>query len=109
MEADEVMNHFFIDKVDNLRKKALLTRQPEEMPNVAGEVLHVQQETCQVPQEAAHVAQDVSKVLQEANNNTMSSRHVPPFHFKVADAKRTLEAIKGLNNTKALGLDGIPT
>jgi hypothetical protein len=39
----------------------------------------------------------------------MSSRHLPPFHFKFANAKRTLEAIKGLNNTEALGTDGIPT
>jgi hypothetical protein len=40
----------------------------------------------------------------------MSNSHVPPsFHFKFANAKRTSEAIKGLNNTKALGTDGIPT
>jgi hypothetical protein len=39
----------------------------------------------------------------------MSSRHVPPFHFKFSNAKRTSEAIKGLNNTEAMGVDGIPT
>jgi hypothetical protein len=50
MEAAEVMNHLFIDKVDDLGKKALLPRLPEEMPDVAGEVLHVQQETCQISQ-----------------------------------------------------------
>jgi hypothetical protein len=51
MEAAEVMNQFFIDKVDDLCKKALLlsTGVPEETPNVAGEVPHVRQETCQVP------------------------------------------------------------
>jgi cell division protein FtsL len=86
MEAAEVMNQFFLDKVDNLGKKALLPRLPEETPDVAGDVLHVQQETVQVPQEAthitqevAHVAQEVDDVLQEANDNTTSSSHVPPL------------------------------
>jgi hypothetical protein len=41
MEAAEVMNQFFLDKVDYLQKKALLPRLPEEAPNVAGEVLQV--------------------------------------------------------------------
>jgi hypothetical protein len=97
MEAAEVMNQFFLDKVDDLRKKALLPRLPEETPDVAGEVLHVQQETGQVPQEAshvaqgvAHIAQEVNDVLQEAEHDTTSSSHVPPpFHFKLANAKRT--------------------
>jgi hypothetical protein len=96
MEAAEVMDKFFVDKVDDLQKKALLPQLPEEapgvpeeMPDVAGEVPHVQQETCQVPQEAAHVAQEVDDVRQEANDNTTSSRHVPHFHFKFANAKRT--------------------
>jgi hypothetical protein len=86
------------------------------MPDVAGEVPHVRRETGQVLQDAAHVAQEVDDVRQEAgdvrqeaNNNTMSSCHVPPFHFKFANTKRTSEAIKGLNNTEALGVDGIPT
>jgi hypothetical protein len=35
------MNQFFLDKVDDLQKKALLLRLPEEAPDVAGEVLHV--------------------------------------------------------------------
>jgi hypothetical protein len=96
MEAAEVMNKFFVDKVDDLQKKALLPRLPEEapgvpeeMPDVAGEVPHVQQETCQVPQDAAHVAQEVDDVRQEADDDTMSSHHVPHFHFKFANAKRT--------------------
>jgi hypothetical protein len=38
----------------------------------------------------------------------MSSSQVPPFHFKFANAKRTSEAIKGLNNTEALGVYEIP-
>jgi hypothetical protein len=50
LEAAKVMNQFFLEKVDDLRKKALLPRLPEEAPDVTGEVLHVQQETCQVPQ-----------------------------------------------------------
>jgi hypothetical protein len=33
----------------------------------------------------------------------------PLFHFKFANAKRTLEAIKGFNNTEAFGTDRIPT
>jgi hypothetical protein len=107
MEAAEVMNQFFIDKVNDLCKKAVL---PSEAPDVAGEVPHVRQETGQVPQDAPHVAREVDDTLQEANNNTLSSRHVPPppFHFKFENAKRTSEAIKGLNNTEALGVDEIP-
>jgi hypothetical protein len=59
MEAFEVMNQFFIDKFDDLQKKALLssTGVSEETPDVAGEVPHVRQDTGQVPQDAAHVAQ----------------------------------------------------
>jgi hypothetical protein len=57
----------------------------------------------------AHVAQKVDDILQEADHDTTSSSHVPPFHFKFKNAKRTSEAIKGLNNTKALETDGIPT
>jgi hypothetical protein len=41
IEETEVMNQFFIDKVDDLQKKALLPRLPEKTPNVAGEVLRV--------------------------------------------------------------------
>jgi hypothetical protein len=54
MEAAEVMDQFFIDKVNDLRKKAVLpsTGVPEETPDVAGEVPHVWQETGQVPQDA---------------------------------------------------------
>jgi hypothetical protein len=117
MEAAEVMNQFFLDKVDDLWKKALLPWLPEEAPDVAGEVLHVQHDICHVTQEATHVAQEGAHValevdddLQEAYHDTMSNSHVPPsFHFKFANAKRTLEEIKGLNNIEALGTDGIPT
>jgi hypothetical protein len=54
MEAAEVMDQFFIDKVNDLRKKAVLpsTGVPEETPDVAREVPHVWQETGQVPQDA---------------------------------------------------------
>jgi hypothetical protein len=111
MEASEVKNEFFINRVDDLCKKALLpsTGVPEETPDVTGEVPHIWQETNQVPQDAAHVAQEVDNVPREVDDDTMSSRHVPHFHFKFANAKTTSEAIKGLNNTEALGVDGIPT
>jgi hypothetical protein len=75
MEAAEVMNQFFLDKVDDLRKKALLPLLPEETPDVAGEVLHVQQENGQVPQEATHVAQEVAHVAQEVDDNLQESDH----------------------------------
>jgi hypothetical protein len=85
MEAAGVMNQFFLDKVDYLRKKALLPRLPEEAPDVAWEVLHVQQETSHVPQEAtyvaqgvAHVAQEVDDYLQKADHDTMYNSQVPP-------------------------------
>jgi hypothetical protein len=76
MEAADVMNKFFIDKVDDLRKKALFS---EETPDVAGEVPHVRKDTGQVPQDAAHVAQEVDNLLQEANDDIISSSHVPPL------------------------------
>jgi hypothetical protein len=82
----------------------------EETPDVAGEVPHVRQDAGQVPRDAPHVAQEVDGALQEADNNIMTSSHVhPSFHFSFTNAKRTSEAIKGLNNTEALGTDGIPT
>jgi hypothetical protein len=80
----------------------------EETPDVAGEVPHVQQETCQVPQEVGNVTQEVSNVRQEADDDITSGRHVPNFHFKFANARRMSKAIKDLNNTEALGMDGIP-
>jgi hypothetical protein len=101
MEAAEVMNKFFVDKVDDLRKKALLPSThgvPEETPDVAGEVPHVRQETCQVPQDAAHVPQGADDVPREVDD-IMSGHNVPHFHFKFANVRRTSEAIKGLNNT----------
>jgi hypothetical protein len=106
MEAAEVMNKFFVDKVDSLCKKALLLsthRVPEETPDVAGEVPHVQQETCQVLQDAAHVPQGGDSVPREVDNFT-SGRNVPHFHFKFANAKRTSEAIKYLKIPRPWGL-----
>jgi hypothetical protein len=35
--------------------------------------------------------------------------HVPKFFFNFSNAKRISKTIKGLNNTEALGMDGIPT
>jgi hypothetical protein len=100
MEAADVINWYFIHKVDDLRKKALLSR---ERPNDLREVPDDLQETPDDPQDAPHVAEEVDNDLQEPDNNTMSSSQVPPFHFKFANAKRTSKAIKGLNNTEALG------
>jgi hypothetical protein len=147
MEAAEVMNKFFVYKVDDLRKKALLPRAtptsrpcprhdahphvtatlsptsrrsrlrpleeasevPEEVPDVTREVLDNQQDAGHVPQGVDDILREVDDVRQEANDDVTSGRHVPHFHFKFANAKRTSEAIKGLNNTEALGMDGIPT
>jgi hypothetical protein len=120
MEAAEVMNRFFVDKVDNLRKKALRPRVPEdvpevpeEVPNVTGEVPHVLQDACQVPQEVGNVTQEVNAVRQEPSDNNVTSgryvRNVQKFFFKFANAKKTAKTIKGLNNTEALGVDNIPT
>jgi hypothetical protein len=105
MEAADAMNKYFIDKVDDLRKKALL---PRETPNDLQEAPDNLMETPDNPRDAPNVAQKDDD-LQEADNDIMSSSQVPPFHFKFANAKRTLEAIKGLNNTEALGVDEIPT
>jgi hypothetical protein len=70
MEAAEVMNKFFVDKVDDLRKKALRTasKVPEEVPDVAGDVPHVRQDACQVSQQVGNVTQEVNNVRQEVNN-----------------------------------------
>jgi hypothetical protein len=114
MEAVDVMNKYFIDKVGNLWKKALL---PRAVPDDLQETPDDLQETPDDPRDASHVAQEVDHVAQEvdddqqeAENDTMSNSHVPPsFHFKFANAKRTSEAIKGRNSTEALGMDGIPT
>jgi hypothetical protein len=38
IEAAEVMNRFFVDKVDDLRKKALRPQVPEDAPKVPEEV-----------------------------------------------------------------------
>jgi hypothetical protein len=82
---------------------------PRETPNNLQEVPDNLQETPDNPQDAPHIAQEVDKDLQEDDNDTMSSSQVPPFHFKFANAKRTSQARKGLNNTEALGVDKITT
>jgi hypothetical protein len=121
MEAAEVMNRFFVDKVDDLRKKALLPRADapevseevpdvsEEVSDITGEVPYDPQDVGHVPQEVGNVLQEVSYVQQEADNNVTSGRHVPKFFFKFANAKRISKTIKGLNNMEALGMDDIPT
>jgi hypothetical protein len=117
MEAAEVMNRYFVDKVDDLCKKALRPRVledapkvPEEVPDVIREVPHVLQDACQVPQEVGNVPQEVNDVWQEpANDDVTSGRHVPKFFFKFANAKKIAKTIKGLNNTEALGVDNILT
>jgi hypothetical protein len=88
MEVAEMMNQFFIDKVDDLCKKALLpsTGVPEETPNVAGEIPHVQHETGQVPQDAAHVPQGGNNVPREVDN-IMSGRNVPHFPLSLQTQK----------------------
>jgi hypothetical protein len=96
MEAAEVMNRFFGDKVDDLRKKALCPQVSEDAPEVL--------------QEVGIVPQEVNNVRQEpANNNVTSGRHIPNFFFKFANAKKIAKKIKGLNNTEALWVDNIPT
>jgi hypothetical protein len=82
MEAAEVMNRFFVDKVDDLREKALRPRVsedapevpeevpdvPEEVPDVPEEVPEVTREVPYVPQGTGHVPQEVGNVPQEVNN-----------------------------------------
>jgi hypothetical protein len=82
---------------------------PRETPNDLQEAPDNLMETPDNPRDAPHVAQEVEDNLQEADKDIMSSSQVPTFHFKFAKAKRTSEAIKGLNNTEALGVDEIPS
>jgi hypothetical protein len=115
--AAEVMNRFFVDKVDDLCKKALRPRVPEDapevlevVPDITGEVPHVPQDACQVPQEVGNVPQEVNNVRQEpAADNVTSGLYVPKFFYKFVNAKKTAKTIKGLNNTEALGVDNVPT
>jgi hypothetical protein len=121
LEAAEAMNRYFVDKVDALRKKALLPQAEapdvseevpdvsEEVPDVTGEVPNNPQDLGHVPQEVGNVPQEVIDVQQEADNNVTYGRQVPKFFFKFLNAKRITKTIKGLNNTEALGMDGIPT
>jgi hypothetical protein len=99
------MNRFFVDKVDDLRKKALFPRAdasevpeevpdvPEEVPDITGEVPYVPQGTGHVPQEVGNVPQEVDNVRQEPDNDVTSGRHVPKF-FKFANAKKIAKTIK---------------
>jgi hypothetical protein len=106
MEAANVMNQYFIDKVDDLQKKALFpnTGVSEETPDVAGEVSHVRQDTGQVPQDAAHVAQEVGNVLQEADNDdTTTSTYVPPpLSLQVCERKEDVGGDKRLQQHRGL-------
>jgi hypothetical protein len=85
---------------------ALLPRETfnnlQEAPDNLQETPDDPQDAPQVAQEVDDVVQEVDDNLQEADNDTMSNGHVPPsFHLKFANAKRTSEAMKGLNNTEA--------
>jgi hypothetical protein len=90
MEAADVMNKFFIDKVDDLRRKALF-------PNTG--ILEVPY----VRQDAAHVAQEVDDVLQEADNDTMSSSHVPPLPVQVCEREEDVGGHKRPQQHRGLG------
>jgi hypothetical protein len=121
LEAAEAMIRYFVDKVDALRKKVLLPRADapdvseevpdvsEEVPDVTGEVPDNPQEVGNDPKEVCNDPQEVGDVQQEVDDNVTSRRHFPKFFFKFANAKRISKTIKGLNNTEALGMDGIPT
>jgi hypothetical protein len=121
LEAAKAVNRYFVDKVYALRKKALLPqgdapnvseevpKVSEEVPNVTEEVPYDRQDVGHVPQEVGNVPQKVSNIQQEAAANITSGRHVPKFFIKFANTKRISKMIKGLNNTEALGMDGIPT
>jgi hypothetical protein len=100
MEAADVMNKYFIDKVDDLRKKALFS---EETPNVAGEVPHVRQDTGQVPRDAAHVAQEVDAALQEADNDIMTSSHAPLLPLQVCEREEDVGGDKRPQQHRGLG------
>jgi hypothetical protein len=120
-EAAEVMNRYFVDKVDDLRKKELLPRADapevseevpnvsEEVPDVTGEVPYDPQDVGHVLQEVGNVPQEVNNVQQEADDDVTSGRHVPTFFFMFANVKTISKTIKGLNNSEAKGMDGIPT
>jgi hypothetical protein len=114
LEATKAVNRFFVDKVDALCVKALLPRvdAPDfsrEVPDVTGDVPDNRQEVCDNPQEVSNNPQKVSDNRQEVDNDDTSQRCVPKFYFKFLNAKRISKRIKGLNNTEALGMDGIPT
>jgi hypothetical protein len=84
MEAAEGMNRYFVDKVDDLCKKALLPRADapdvseevpdvlEEVPDVTGEVPYNPQDDGHIPQEVGNVPQQVSDVQQEADDDITS-------------------------------------
>jgi hypothetical protein len=100
LEAAEAVNKFFVDKVDALRGGSThpanrRTLRPSGCtPRPWGGA-----------QRPAGGAQRPG----EANNDLQETPNVPPFFFKFANAKKITKIINGLNNTEALGMDGIPT
>jgi hypothetical protein len=79
MVAAEVMNRFFVDKVDDLRKKALRPQVPEDVHEVPEEVPDVTGEVPHVPQDAFQVRQEVGNV---SKRSTTSGRN-PPTRYHV--------------------------
>jgi hypothetical protein len=100
LEAAQVVNKFFVDKVDALRAVALILR--TDAP-------HIQVDAPHVPGDVPDVLQEVPNVPGEFNNNLQETHNIPKKFFKFANAKKIAKTIKGLNNTEALGMDGIPT
>jgi hypothetical protein len=80
----------------------------EEVHDVTRDVPDDPQEVCDDLQEVGNNPQEVSDVQQEVDDNVTYRRHVPKFNFKFLNAKKISKTIKGLNNTEALGMDGIP-
>jgi hypothetical protein len=107
LEAAEAVNRFFVDKVDALCAKALLSR--ADAPDVLVEVPQVPWEVLDVPLEVPDDPQEVPNVQQEVDDDPQDQHHVPKFSFNFSNAKRITKTIKGLNNTEAFGMDGIPT
>jgi hypothetical protein len=94
MEAAEVMNRYFVDKVDDLCKKALLPQADapdvsEEVPDILEEVPDVTGEVPYNPQDDGHIRQEVGNVPQEVSD----VHHALKFFFKFANAKRISKTI----------------
>jgi hypothetical protein len=93
LEAAEAVNKLFVDRVDALRAAAITPQ--TYLPYIPGE--------------APNVLQEVPNNLGEVDDDLQETPYVPPFFFKFENAKKITKLIKGLNNTKAIGMDGIPT